>query len=55
MLTRARPSLASSVLVVALFAVFHGFAHGQEMPGAASPATFGMGFLLATALLHAHS
>jgi hydrogenase/urease accessory protein HupE len=37
--------------LVASFAFFHGFAHGQEMPGTASLAGFGSGFLVATALL----
>ena len=52
-LMRAKFALGASVGVVALFAFFHGFAHGQEVPGAASPASFGLGFLIATALLHA--
>ncbi len=39
--------------VVGLFAVFHGHAHGTEMPVAASGLLYGMGFALATALLHA--
>jgi len=38
--------------VVGLFAFFHGYAHGAEMPSAAGLATFGLGFLVATALLH---
>ncbi len=53
MLTRARFGLLSSMAVVALFAFFHGFAHGQEMPEPAGLAHFGLGFLMATALLHA--
>lgn len=51
-LTRTRLRLESAMGVVALFAFFHGFAHGQEMPGASSLVTFGLGFLIATALLH---
>ena len=43
---------ASCALVVAVFALFHGYAHGEEM-GAAGAAAFGAGFALATALLHA--
>lgn len=34
------------------FAVFHGHAHGTEMPLAASGLTYGLGFMAATALLH---
>lgn len=50
---RFRFRLTVSVLLVAFFAFFHGFAHGAEMPGSASIVTFGLGFVLATALLHA--
>lgn len=42
----------SALLAVALFASFHGFAHGLEMPQTASPAGYGLGFLSATASLH---
>ena len=41
-----------SMLLVGLFAVFHGYAHGLEMPQAGSALFFGSGFVLATALLH---
>ena len=40
------------VLLVSLFAVFHGYAHGLELPQAASQILYGAGFVLATALLH---
>jgi len=39
-------------LLVGLFAVFHGYAHGLELPQAASPILYGAGFVLATSLLH---
>ena len=45
------PSLLGLV-AVAVFALFHGFAHGLEMPQTASPYGYGLGFLLATASLH---
>jgi len=51
-ITRARVNLATGVGVVGLFAFFHGYAHGLEMPDAASLTTYGFGFLAATALLH---
>lgn len=35
------------------FAFFHGYAHGAEVPAATSALTFGVGFLIATVLLHA--
>lgn len=41
------------MIVVSLFAVFHGVAHGVELPVAASPLWYVSGFVLATALLHA--
>ena len=39
--------------LVGAFALFHGYAHGAEMPETASGLSFGLGFLAATALLHA--
>jgi urease accessory protein len=39
-------------LVVAMFAVFHGYAHGKELPSAADPVSYSAGFVLATGLLH---
>lgn len=38
--------------VVALFALFHGYAHGQELPSAADPIGYSAGFVVATGLLH---
>jgi len=49
---QSRLPLAASVAAVAAFAVFHGHAHGAEMPEAAAPLLYGLGFALATALLH---
>ena len=39
--------------IVGLFAIFHGHAHGSEMPLDASGVDYGLGFMLATAVLHA--
>lgn len=39
--------------LVALFALFHGLAHGAELPAQASEAAYAAGFLVSTALLHA--
>lgn len=44
--------LGAYMAMVGFFAVFHGFAHGAEMPAGASGATYAAGFMLATALLH---
>jgi urease accessory protein len=41
-----------AVLIVATFAVFHGYAHGKELPSAADPVGYAVGFVLATGLLH---
>ena len=38
--------------VVALFALFHGYAHGAELPSAADPIGYSAGFVLATGALH---
>jgi urease accessory protein len=48
-----RLPLFASALIVGLFAIFHGHAHGAEMPPNASGLAYGAGFVLATALLHA--
>lgn len=52
-LGRAMPMpLAMAMAMVGLFAVFHGHAHGTEMPVDASGALYGLGFAIATAMLH---
>jgi urease accessory protein len=38
--------------LVGIFAIFHGHAHGAEMPVDASGLEYGLGFMLATAVLH---
>lgn len=48
-----RAPVALLASLVGVFAVFHGYAHGAEMPETASGLSFGFGFLAATALLHA--
>ncbi len=45
--------VAAAVAVVAVFAVFHGHAHGAEMPEDAGGLAYGLGFILATAVAHA--
>jgi urease accessory protein len=44
---------AAAMGLVAFFAVFHGHAHGAEMPETMSGLAYGAGFLAATATLHA--
>lgn len=47
-----RMPLAASAGLVGVFALCHGFAHGAEMPVAASSLGYGAGFVVASALLH---
>jgi len=47
-----RLPLAVSTAIVGLFALFHGYAHGAEMPATASGLAYGVGFVIATASLH---
>lgn len=46
------PTLVAMALV-GFFAIFHGHAHGAEMPESVSGLAYGVGFICATALLHA--
>lgn len=48
-----KPSLWLGIAIVGLFAVFHGHAHGAEMPESTSPLLYALGFVGATGLLHA--
>lgn len=47
-----RAPLWAAVPLVGAFALFHGYAHGRELPRAADPVDFSVGFMLATGLLH---
>ena len=49
----ARFPLAASMAIVGVFAIFHGHSHGTEMPVNAMGFAYGVGFALATAILHA--
>ena len=51
-LLRWNASLYSAMALCGFFAVFHGYAHGAEMPDDAAGLTYALGFMLATALLH---
>ena len=50
---QARPPLVVATLLVAFFAVFHGHAHGTELPAGQSGLLYSVGFVVATGLLHA--
>ena len=48
----ARTPLWVAAVLVGAFAIFHGHAHGAELPAAANPLAYGIGFVAATGLLH---
>jgi urease accessory protein len=52
-LTAWRPPLAVAAVIVGVFALFHGHAHGTELPAGASGLLYSIGFVVATGLLHA--
>jgi urease accessory protein len=45
------PSWVAAILVGA-FAIFHGYAHGTELPGGADLVAYSIGFVIATGCLH---
>ena len=47
-----RPPLAIAAALVAIFAIFHGHAHGTELPPGQSGLLYSMGFVIATGCLH---
>jgi len=47
-----RPPLWGAALIVAFFAVFHGYAHGAELPGQAGAVAYSAGFVVATGMIH---
>jgi urease accessory protein len=47
-----RLPFAAAAAVIAVFAIFHGHAHGVELPSSANPLSYGVGFVVATGLLH---
>ena len=44
--------IGAGAALIGVFALFHGYAHGAELPQAAEAASYMMGFALATAALH---
>jgi len=49
----AKPPLWVAAILVGAFAVFHGHAHGAELPVGADAIAYSMGFVVATGMLHA--
>lgn len=48
-----RPAIVVAGLVVGMFAIFHGHAHGTELPPGESALLYSIGFVIATGCLHA--
>jgi urease accessory protein len=49
---RMRLPFTAAAAVVAVFAIFHGYTHGAELPKSANPLAYGVGFVVSTGLLH---
>jgi urease accessory protein len=49
----AHPPLSLAAILVGLFAIFHGHAHGAELPESANAIAYSVGFVVATGSLHA--
>jgi urease accessory protein len=47
-----RAPIQVAAVMVGLFAIFHGYAHGAELPEAANPFAYALGFVVATGMLH---
>jgi urease accessory protein len=52
-LFEVRPPVAVAAVLVGFFAIFHGYAHGTELPPGQSALLYSMGFVIATGCLHA--
>jgi urease accessory protein len=52
-LTEMKPPLWAAAVLVGVFAIFHGHAHGSELPENSSGLLYSIGFVLATGGLHA--
>ena len=46
------PPVLAAMALVGIFAIFHGHAHGTEMPVGGSEVVYGIGLMVATTLLH---
>ncbi len=48
-----RPAIEVATVLVGFFAIFHGYAHGAELPGGQSGILYSIGFVVSTGTLHA--
>ena len=51
-LLATKPPIWVAAVLVGIFAIFHGHAHGTELPTSANPMTYSIGFVISTGLLH---
>lgn len=51
-LMELRPPIALAAALVGFFAIFHGYAHGHELPAGESGLLYSIGFVIATGCLH---
>ncbi len=49
---RFKVQLSIAMILVSIFALFHGYAHGTDIPGYINSFTYGAGFVIGTGLLH---
>ena len=52
-LREAKPNLLAAALLVGFCAIFHGHAHGTELPAGGNALLYSLGFVIATGCLHA--
>ena len=52
-MTESRLPLAAAAILIGFFAVFHGYAHGAELPPGDDALLYSFGFVIATGCLHA--
>ena len=46
------PRETIAIILISFFAIFHGYAHGNEVPKAIDPSNFILGFVISTGLIH---
>lgn len=46
------PKETIAIILISFFAIFHGYAHGSEIPKAIDPSNFIIGFVISTGLIH---
>jgi len=49
---KVTPPIWAAPVIGGLFGIFHGHAHGTELPNSAAPLAYSLGFVLCTGLIH---